>query len=143
MRQLLPLLAVLCLAFAPAPFPRPDRPADLRKLEGEWVLVSLTSGGVTDHPRKWLFISGHSLSITAAGSAYVSRYRFTLNPKASPPNIDLRMFHGNTVTHRMNSSYLLRGDELLICYHLAARDRQPAEVSGRKPGTCLMVFKRQ
>jgi hypothetical protein len=45
MRRVLPLLAVLCLAFAPAPFPRPGRPVDdFSELAGTWVLVRLTEG---------------------------------------------------------------------------------------------------
>ena len=40
MRHLLTFLAVLCLAFAPAPFLKsvPSK-HDLKKLQGEWVLV--------------------------------------------------------------------------------------------------------
>src|SRR5262249_45379198 len=48
-RRALPLLAVLSLAFAPAPLPRKERATDLERLRGEWKLVSLTARGLPDH----------------------------------------------------------------------------------------------
>ena len=49
MRRALPLLAVACLAFAPAPFHRDARvdagKEDLRRMQGEWVVVSRTRNG--------------------------------------------------------------------------------------------------
>jgi hypothetical protein len=36
MRQVVPLLAVVCLAFAPAPFPKPDRHPIPRMMDGVW-----------------------------------------------------------------------------------------------------------
>ena len=36
MRRALPLLAILCLAFAPAPFPRPVRRPAVQVLAGAW-----------------------------------------------------------------------------------------------------------
>ena len=55
MRRGLPLLAVLCLAFAPAPFPRQRRPdaskGDLQAIQGKWDRVLLRIGRRTFRPR--------------------------------------------------------------------------------------------
>src|SRR4051812_36957298 len=42
MRRALPLFAVLCLAFAPAPLPKDWGQIDRKTLQGEWVLVGET-----------------------------------------------------------------------------------------------------
>src|ERR1700733_13562766 len=49
MRRVLPLIAVLSLSFAPAPFPKPAKPEsskeDLKKMQGTWTRVSVTIQG--------------------------------------------------------------------------------------------------
>jgi uncharacterized protein (TIGR03067 family) len=53
MRRVLPLFAVLSLAFAPAPFPKPSISINLASFQGRWkvvrIEVTLPNGGV----RKW------------------------------------------------------------------------------------------
>ncbi len=50
MRRLLPLLAALSLAFAPAPFPKPSNSIDLASFQGRWKVVrmevTLPNGGL-------------------------------------------------------------------------------------------------
>jgi hypothetical protein len=53
MRRVLPLLAVLSVAFAPAPFPKPSTSIDLASFQGRWkvvrIEVTLPNGGL----REW------------------------------------------------------------------------------------------
>ena len=46
MRRVLPLVAVLLMGFAPAPFPKQHRKTDLKKMQGEWDMVFFGQRGV-------------------------------------------------------------------------------------------------
>jgi uncharacterized protein (TIGR03067 family) len=138
-RCTLPLFALLCVAFAPAPFPKakPDRQTDLEKLQGDWDLVSETYRGQT-HTRKMTAVI-YKDSLALVTKDWTSRYRFTLDPKAKPPTIDMRLAGDS---HRMHAVYRLRGDVLTICYHMANRDTPPKELTDKDRNHCVLVFRR-
>lgn len=88
-RTTLLLLAVLCLAFAPAPFPRsrkgpPKPPGDLL---GRWVQLDL--------PTRTVVIAADSMTYYNAGSSTVP-YHLTIDSTKSPKTYDL--------THKITKS---------------------------------------
>ena len=89
----MPLLAVLCLAFAPAPFPKPARgKSDLERLKGSWF----GDGGLEAR------FDGDRLTYYRNGEL-VNVYRVTLNAAATPKAIDLKGIGGGAADGR---SYL-------------------------------------
>jgi hypothetical protein len=51
MRRVLPLIAVLLIGFAPAPFPKPNRSQeDLKKMQGSWELLYTVMNGKREYP---------------------------------------------------------------------------------------------
>ena len=80
MRRVLPLLAVLSLAFAPLPFPKQKRAeCDPARLRGSWFM---------DNGLEARFEEG-SLTFYDGG-VLVSAYRMTLDPAAEPKEQDDR-----------------------------------------------------
>jgi uncharacterized protein (TIGR03067 family) len=131
MRRFLPLLCVLSLGFAPAPFIKPSgprRPADdLAMLQGEWAQVkyAIGGGGLRDTRGGGNFVrfAGGKMSFHT-GARMNTSWSFTLDPMKSPKWIDLRNDAGRTLM----CIYKIEGDTLTFCFRNAvgAPDR-PAE----------------
>src|SRR5262245_8460500 len=107
------LLAVLCLAFAPAPFRRPDRVADpkdeLRRLQGEWVRVSLHIDGKQSTGSTEMTVTDTRMQFGGADD----RWDISLDVRASPRRIDL--VRTNDSKNIFRGIYRLDGDSLTVC----------------------------
>src|SRR5438876_567804 len=95
-RSSLLLAALLSLAFAPAPFPRPGKrdtsESDLKKMQGAWVRVKNTFHGrsqeANDTP---VTITGMRMQFPAASDAWT----ITLDATKKPKTIDLKHIDGD------------------------------------------------
>jgi uncharacterized protein (TIGR03067 family) len=105
-----PLLAVLSLAFAPAPPSRPDPSKDdLKAMQGEWRITRYVSDGWS-RPEKDFFpvkMSGTRLSGVCNPPVEIA-----LNARARPKRIDLKVSRTLTI----EGIYRLEGDEVTICW---------------------------
>jgi uncharacterized protein (TIGR03067 family) len=129
MRRVLPLLALLPLAFAPAPFPKTPRRAD----------PSLAMSG------RWT--GNHDLSIREGELVYdpagpvTNLYRLRVDPRARPAAYDL--FHPTNTgdAPEWKGIYKLEGDTLTLCYNDARRGR-PTAFEGPGRGAATEVYHR-
>jgi uncharacterized protein (TIGR03067 family) len=148
MRRTLPLLALLSLAFAPAPFPKrqaADAAAgDLKTMQGAWLLVcELKNGRQEDMTREcvWL-IQGDRIRTFLDGKEGSTSF-IKLDGRSKPRSIDLR-------TQRDQASYLpgryvLEGDLFKICLGDPndLRNLRPRDLSGSGQSRGVWVFKRK
>jgi uncharacterized protein (TIGR03067 family) len=125
-RCVLLLLAVCCLAFAPAPLPRAQRrAAALPSMEGEWrsdrpMLVTathLTFGGASDPPY----------------------CKVAMDRAARPATFDLLSLRDGEAMWL--GVYKVEGDTLTICYNQALYGR-PTGFDGPGKGQHTEVFRR-
>jgi uncharacterized protein (TIGR03067 family) len=143
MRRCLPpvVIALLAVAFAPAPFPR--RPAsgstadDLEALQGAWVFDhSLENGKRIPGGRKPVWrIEGDRLTTSLDGKEQ-SRCYLTLHGSTSPRCIDLRA--RRTDTDPAPGRYRLMGNTLTVSFG----QTRPRDLSGFGPSNGVWVFKR-
>ena len=141
MRRAMLLLAVVCLAFAPAPLPKPDRRSDAQKLEGEWERVRLYNGGSV-FPEKpgevTLTISGTVAAFSLRGMEQ-TKWDVKLAPLKSPKGLDL-VGQGDSNGTIQHGIYRLEGGTLTYCYHGSAR---PTSFDPAAPGVFIQVLKRK
>ncbi len=110
-RSLLP--ALLSVAFAPAPLPRPDAgKEDLKELQGTWLPVEEARAG---RPRRvaedWrVAIAGDRMTFLQGGVARVV-YAIALDAGKRPKAIDMRAAGEGT----FRGIYALKGDTLIVC----------------------------
>jgi uncharacterized protein (TIGR03067 family) len=114
-------------AFAPAPFPRPDRRDDLQKLVGTWTVTRYERAGapvpaapgntlkVEIEGNKWSF-----LRVNAAGTMRLTAYSFLLDPKMDPRRIDLTM--------KAAGMRPVGGGKLLGIYRFEHKDRDKVQI---------------
>jgi uncharacterized protein (TIGR03067 family) len=143
MLRALPLLASLALGFAPVPSPKPADWVELRRLRGEWVLVSETHGGKPAPLRnmRWVF-SGRGFDLTDDQGRY--RWDVTLDPAARPKAMDQRAGPDEKgEVALVKAVYALEGDTLVACYDMADSASRPRDLSGKGATHCLQVFKRK
>lgn len=142
MRRVLPLFALLLVAFAPAPLPkraRPDDRADLQKVQGEWVLVRASTGGKPDgNVLRGLVFSGSTFRMLGP-VGYRGDWTFAMDPRTRPRSLDMVAPGGELL---IEAVYSLEGDRLRICSHTAAT-RRPSDLSGDGPSDMLWVFTRK
>jgi uncharacterized protein (TIGR03067 family) len=144
MRCVLPVFALLSLAFAPAPFPKPDSTKhDLNKLQGTWTRVSLTIGG----RRHDEGLDGTTIVITGTRLQFPTphdAWMISLNAKKSPKLFD---YTGATPTVKdfvFRGIYRLEGDTLTICCNQGKEDKnRPTKFESAGGHVWLQVFKRK
>jgi uncharacterized protein (TIGR03067 family) len=137
-------LTWLSLAFAPAPFPKPD-PAQsaLKKLQGPWQPVALTleSGApAVQFPWDRMEIVNDRMTYFKNGSP-VCVWVISLNVRKTPRVFDVRG-SGSSPSPRYEGVYQLRGDTLSICSAQPRNGGRPDNPSACKPGQMLEVFQR-
>jgi uncharacterized protein (TIGR03067 family) len=138
------LLAYLALAEAPKAS-EPDK-AELKKLEGAWVITAQEHGGKKT-PAKDLL----SLSMTVEGKQMRTREGadlkedatiVLLDPKAKPAAIDVKIASGSDVDKVVKGIWKLDGDTLTVCVAEPGKDRPTAFEAKEGTGHTLLVFKK-
>src|SRR4051812_25522744 len=118
-------VALLSLAFAPAPLPRrsPSRGDDFGRIRGSWGLHEPGRGGNKEVTR-WVFGAG-KLEIRAGGNSYFWQYK--IDPTASPRALDMRYSpSGNDAdVSELFALYSLEGDMLVVGYHSGKWGERP------------------
>jgi uncharacterized protein (TIGR03067 family) len=147
MRSVLPLLAVLLVGFAPAPFPKgkSDNRTDLEKMEGTWELHTRVVDGKAGKPSRvrWV-ISGPSLTIHDGSATY--RWRLVLGTKAKPRAMDMHRERGENPMpwgDELRAVYAVDGDTLTVCYDLNNWLARPRDLLGQSRSRVVDFFKRR
>jgi uncharacterized protein (TIGR03067 family) len=138
MRRILPLLALalLSLAFAPAPFPKSrntdSTKEDMKAMQGEWA---------------GQFADSALITIVGDRMVYTSDYgwKFTLNAKTTPKRIEAFGFGPGLAGKTHLGIYRLEKDKLTICWRLNSAGKLDWPVSDNpvQKDVWLQVFKRQ
>jgi uncharacterized protein (TIGR03067 family) len=140
------VLSIVCvlpaLGFAPAPLPRPSRgPAqgDLKKLQGEWVIVEDRRGGrkIDGAPDARLLSISRDCWTFSSDGRVDSRWKARLDPSATPRTVDLIAVDGEGID-RVLALYRFEGDTLYIAYDNGGDNRPTNFDSG-----WVMVLKRR
>src|SRR5262245_1074094 len=144
MRRLLPLVAVSCLAFAPAPKPKPDQSKnDLKKLQGKWVRVScfVDGAGYSERPGAvTVKVQGDLMAFGSPGDTW----KVTLYARKQPKQID-----SQNATRKGRGSlyyglYRLEGDDLVICWRRDdAKGGRPSGFDPAEPTVMVHTYKRK
>jgi uncharacterized protein (TIGR03067 family) len=140
---LLLALAALSLAFAPAPLPRPKADPtkeDLKKMQGEWVLVSRAVGGRPQLGLSKVVIAGDRLTYHRPDGTVATRWSLSLEAKKAPRWVDSKREWPDS-SYSARGIYDLKRDTLTICLVYDKTDR-PADFDGSKPSRWLLVLKR-
>src|SRR5262245_53721610 len=122
MRTIFLALALLSLAFAPAPFPRRERAQDeAKRIEGHWQQVSGTNVGVTMliEPGRLIFSGWKGIDPSTR-----IVYDLTLDPLKRPATYDVAD-QGRKEAEFLGI-YKLEGDTLISCCRLAHLGRPTA-----------------
>jgi uncharacterized protein (TIGR03067 family) len=159
--RLLPLLSVLLLGFAPAPFakPEPCRPSDLARLQGEWEVVEIADS----NGRTKLSEEGTSITFIVKSNVVVVRLaekgmrgdfegRMTLDSEAVPKQVTWKLASAG-VGEKLESVkddvkllgiYRLVGNDLTLCASEDKEQKRPDgfDVSGTSRNV-LMVCRRK
>jgi uncharacterized protein (TIGR03067 family) len=141
-RWLVLLVAVLAMAFAPAP--RPKAPSaklvEMRRPQGQWEAVSRSRDGqpfeMSPLTRTYLIEGGELVSLSRGRVR--ARWAVVLDPAKAPGAMDLKHERGPAVL----CAYRLSGDALTLCLRTTGADK--ARPAGLKPraGVEVMVFLR-
>jgi uncharacterized protein (TIGR03067 family) len=109
------LLAALALGFAPAPPPRSDRSeADLKNMQGAWVLVTSTvDGKPASECERRLVIQGNRMKCLDDEGTY--ELALTLDATKSPRRFVIKGVRGAAVGSVERGIYSLEGDTLKFC----------------------------
>jgi uncharacterized protein (TIGR03067 family) len=154
-RVLFAAVAALGLtAFAPAPFPRPDRKDDIKKLAGTWTVTRYELAGAAMHigiglkvrieGNKWSF-----LRVNAAGTLPSTSYTFALDPKKDPRLIDLTLLAvagrpagGNKLMGIYQFDRSDRKNKFQIVFNTFGINVRPAGFDGADRRAYLMILQR-
>ena len=134
------LATALCLAFAPAPFPKSGRPAgnedDLKKLQGKWLRVQ-SNGQPTD--RAPATITGDRMQFSSASDAWILK----LDATKSPRRIDFVKVGEKGNFYR--GVYRVEGDTFTYSIRYgASEENRPLSLDLDKRGDAwVQVYKRQ
>jgi uncharacterized protein (TIGR03067 family) len=144
MRWVMPLLAALSLALAPAPFPRskPDEgKAALNVLQGEWSRVRVTVGGVPHSEvgnETTIVITGDRMKYANAGKPS-NEWTLRLDGKAAPARLDRKGVSEVVAGFDYLGIYRIEGDTFTLC---SCYQRRPTEFGEAGRGVYLEVFER-
>jgi uncharacterized protein (TIGR03067 family) len=123
-RVLLPL-ALVSLAFAPAPFPKAAKPtpaqADLRAMQGRWLRISGSFGG-TELARVEANIRIVENKVAFyLGDRLRDEWSISLNPKQDTKQFDAKIISGDRKGDTVTGNYQQQGDVLTLSYTVTVR----------------------
>ena len=135
-------VAALALGLAPPPRPNPDdeAKADLKKMQGVWVLENSVDGyGQSSRPPKLppVWIAGDRLEHGKGGPSYTLR----LDPGWSPRRVDIEEVTQGGQGRVYRGIYRLEGDKLTLCFETAGEGRPDTFTAGT-PGAVTEVYER-
>jgi uncharacterized protein (TIGR03067 family) len=147
MRRLLPSLAILCSAFAPAPLPkttpakRDPNAVALKELQGEWVLVSLNGEKLNDAS---VVIASDRVKYLLNGKV-MTEWVVTLDATKSPRVFDQKLVRGTNGPREHPGIYALDNDTLKLCsaYSRTGVADRPLEFQGSGISKRFYVLKRK
>jgi uncharacterized protein (TIGR03067 family) len=145
MTPLLILVAVILTAgFAPAPRPKPSRSeADLKELQGAWVLVTITGEGgqaIEKAGALRLVIEGDRAKNYRGEMS--SEYALTLDASPSPKRYVFKPVGRARTEPVSRGIYSVGGGTLKFCTD-GPGEAPPRAFEGPRAGTFLYVYKRQ
>ncbi len=140
MRRVLPLIAVLSLAFAPAPFPKPHQSKhDFKKMQGMWRQTYLLEKGKRvklPYKKIWLFEEDRIYEVL--DDAVIHILWFSLDARASPRSIDIRSSRDDPSPGL--GRYRLEGDTLTLCF---GDKKRPDGLSGDEGRVLVWIWVRK
>jgi uncharacterized protein (TIGR03067 family) len=140
MRRVLPLVAVLCLAFAPAPFPKPYQSnVDFKKLQGMWVQTYLLEKGKRvklPYKKIWLFEGDRIYEVFDDAAIHI--LWFSIDARSTQRNIYLRSSQNDPPSHF--GRYRLAGDTLTLCI---SHKKRPDGLSGDEGKVLVWIWVRK
>jgi uncharacterized protein (TIGR03067 family) len=130
------VVALVCVLAGPIRAPAADTDAD--KIQGVWVVVSLSRGGEEnkDVAGSTVVIAGDKMTFKKGKEE--ESFRFKLDPAQKPKAIDVVAGEKEKVP----GIYLLEGDSLKICVDNDGKARPKEFVSKAGTETGLIVLKR-
>ena len=134
-------VALLSLAFAPAPLPKHRKAeGELDKLQGTWVLTRQECAGVPDkNLRITIVIRGTRFRYLDARGATISEWSLALDTESNPKRLDMADL--GRPTSSQWGVYRFEGEVLKTCctWQMGAR---PADFDSRKPLRIFSVYRR-
>jgi uncharacterized protein (TIGR03067 family) len=119
MRRLLLTLALLSLAFAPAPLPKSGRGRPNQTIQGTWIQV--------DDPKVTAIVTATGFEYHIEGRGLIE-YALRLDATKSPPAYDLLMPDDGRSLNAVGI-YKVEGQILTVCY-APGRDPRPTSFEG-------------
>jgi uncharacterized protein (TIGR03067 family) len=145
MRRLLPLFAILCVAFAPAPFPRVSKSGpskdDLKALQGKWHRVRVTIGGVLrpeTGKEPAIVVADNRMDYTVTPNL-ANTWVFTLDGTTNPTRFDRKGIIGCAKGFTYLGIYRIEGDTFTLC---SCDGYRPKSFGDTRAGVFVEVFKR-
>jgi uncharacterized protein (TIGR03067 family) len=144
------LACVAAMAFAPAPFPKPDRKNDLQKLAGDWTVIRYEMSGramnigatlkVKVEGEKWSFFRETNGKTTPS-----TAYSFKLDQKHDPRLIELTMANaGPAGSSKLMGIYRWEREQVQVVFHWEPKTgpKWPVGFDGADKRAYLMILKR-
>lgn len=137
-----PLLYIVAFAAAAvaAPVPKPAPPADLKALEGKWVVVTRDTGSghsrlINDGATFTVEFKDGEVSAGTADQKWFANRPFTVDASKSPKRIDIPM---KRAADRLGI-YDLDGDILTWCVPFHDDLQRPSEFKGTDGCPCYVL----
>jgi uncharacterized protein (TIGR03067 family) len=136
------LSAVVSLAFAPAPLPRPDTGKDdLKKMQGTWEVIDFRYGGRPSAAGVGkVVITGDRMTYHTQAGGISTQWGLELDAKQSPRAFVWKRL-GPPSDVAFWGRYLLDKDTLTICY-ASKRAERPGHLDGKKADQRVEVLRR-
>jgi uncharacterized protein (TIGR03067 family) len=137
--NLIAAIVLASLVAAPPPKAEPAKEA-LAGLQGEWKQLEYTKNGMKDECSNcFVIIKDNFFTVREAGRNDVAT--FTIDPKADPKTIDLKVQEKDQVLS-LKGIYKLEKDKLTICIGLADAERPKEFKSAKGSKRGLFVLER-